>query len=58
MKCDLCEKDEAATGSLLCLACREAIVRLLVISERELTREKPISRAATQGGLSEAAASL
>ena len=34
-KCELCSADEAAPNGVLCSACREAIVRLLVIREHE-----------------------
>jgi hypothetical protein len=34
-KCELCSEDDAADGGVLCTACREAIVRLLVIREHE-----------------------
>jgi hypothetical protein len=32
-KCELCSIEQAAPNGLLCTACREAIVRLLVIRE-------------------------
>jgi hypothetical protein len=34
-KCELCSEDDAAPNGVLCAACREAIVRLLVIREHE-----------------------
>jgi hypothetical protein len=34
-KCELCSEDDAAPDGVLCIACREAIVRLLVIREHE-----------------------
>ncbi len=35
MKCDLCGVDNALKNGVLCAACREAIVRLLVTDERQ-----------------------
>jgi hypothetical protein len=34
-KCELCSVDDAVPGGVLCAACREAIVRLLIIREYE-----------------------
>jgi hypothetical protein len=34
-KCELCSAEQAAPNGLLCIACREAIGRLLVIREDE-----------------------
>ncbi len=34
-KCELCSEDDAAPDGGLCTACREAVVRLLVIQEQE-----------------------
>lgn len=34
-KCELCSADEAAPNGVLCTACREAVVRLLMIREHE-----------------------
>ena len=36
-KCELCSADWAVPDGRLCAACREAIVRLLVIREEERT---------------------
>jgi hypothetical protein len=38
-KCELCSEDEAAPDGVLCIACREAIVRLLVIRDHERGEE-------------------
>jgi hypothetical protein len=38
-ECELCAVDAAAPNGVLCAACREAIVRLLVIREQELHRQ-------------------
>ncbi len=38
-KCELCSEDDAAPDGALCIACREAIVRLLVIREHERANE-------------------
>ena len=38
-KCELCWEDDAAPNGVLCIACREAIVRLLVIREHERAEE-------------------
>lgn len=35
MKCDLCGVDDAVQNGVLCSSCREAIVRLLAISNAE-----------------------
>jgi len=35
MKCDLCVRDDAADNGWLCISCREAIARLLVITEAQ-----------------------
>ena len=43
MKCDLCRKDKALRGDLLCEVCREAINRLLFI-RGELTVEQVVER--------------
>jgi hypothetical protein len=40
-KCELCSEDEAAPDGVLCIACREAIVRLLVIRDHERGEEGP-----------------
>lgn len=47
MKCDLCGADDAVKNGLLCAACREAIVRLLVISEQERAGQKEAAEALT-----------
>ena len=39
-KCELCSEDEAVGDGVLCAVCREAIVRLLVIRERERAAER------------------
>jgi hypothetical protein len=39
-KCELCSEDDAAPNGVLCGACREAIARLLVISEHERAEER------------------
>jgi len=39
MKCDLCGEDQVAANGVLCTACREAIVRLVIIQERELQQQ-------------------
>jgi hypothetical protein len=34
MKCDLCSSGEALENGLLCMSCRETIIRLQVLAER------------------------
>jgi len=34
-KCDLCSAGQAAPNGLLCIACREALIRLFAICEDE-----------------------
>jgi hypothetical protein len=38
-KCELCSEDDAVPNGVLCAACREAIVRLLVLREHERTEK-------------------
>jgi hypothetical protein len=46
MKCDLCQREDARRGHLLCQACAEAIARLLWIGERfSITAETVLSNA-------------
>lgn len=48
MKCDLCGVDDALKSGVLCAACREAIVRLLVTDERKQAPESEADTAVSK----------